>query len=146
MEIETNLLSSRSESYLSNLDRRGFFLTCPQPPSGHCHCSCYNSEKAREERAASWGDQATFLVLLQLLAFPSQAESDTSLPRAESEKSRELFQGQQRSAPTTTKVVGLLSCKTLVQKRHKHGYNSANECSLANFILVPQYMLIARLL
>lgn len=53
---------------------------------------------------------------------------------------------RQRSAPTTIKVVGLLSCKALVQKKTQHGYNSANEHSLADFILVSQCMLISRLL
>lgn len=47
--------------------------------------------ESRDPGKLGGSDRAAFLVLLQLLAFPSQAEADTSLPHAESEKSRETM-------------------------------------------------------
>lgn len=39
-------------SYLSSLDRKGSFLTCPQPPCGPGQCSCFTLENSRQQQAA----------------------------------------------------------------------------------------------
>lgn len=71
-------------SYLSSLDRKGSFLTCPQPPCGPGQCSCFTLENSRQQQAP--GIKQLSLSCHGFWLSPRR-QSGTSLPHAKSEQS-----------------------------------------------------------